>query len=69
MTQRGKRMAKHTTRTIEEARERLRVSRPTIYKKIAAGELKTYKIGRRRFTTDEFLDAFIERAAAMAAGK
>ena len=62
-------MAKHTARTIEEARTRLKVSRPTVYKKIASGELKTYMIGRRRFTTDEFIDAFIERAAATAAGR
>ncbi len=61
--------SKHTPRTIEEARSRLQVSRPTIYSKIATGELKTYKIGRRRFTTDEFVDAFIESAAAMAAGR
>lgn len=60
---------KHTPRTIEEARLRLQVSRPTLYAKIATGELRTYKVGRRRFTTDEFLDAFIERAAATAAGR
>lgn len=62
-------MAKHTPRTIEEARLRLQVSRPTLYQKIASGELTTYKIGRRRFTTDEYLDAFIERSAAKAAGR
>lgn len=62
-------MAKLNPRTIEEARARLRISRPTIYQKIATGELKTYKIGRRRFTTDEFIDDFIERAARMAAGR
>lgn len=62
-------MAKHTPRTIEDARTRLQVSRPTLYQKIASGELKTYKIGRRRFTTDEFIDAFIESSAAKAAGR
>jgi excisionase family DNA binding protein len=62
-------MAKHNPRTIEEARERLRVSRPTVYQKIATGELKTYKVGRRRFTTDEFIDAFIESSAFKAAGR
>lgn len=61
--------SKHTPRTIEEARARLQVSRPTIYSKIASGELKTYKVGRRRFTTDEFLDAFIDRSAEQAAGR
>jgi excisionase family DNA binding protein len=62
-------MVKHTPRTIEDARTRLQVSRPTLYQKIATGELKTYKIGRRRFTTDEFIDAFIESSAAKAAGR
>lgn len=62
-------MAKHTPRTIEDARQRLRVSRPTLYQKIASGELKTYKVGRRRFTTDEFIDAFIDLSAAKAAGR
>ena len=62
-------MAKHTPRTIEDARLRLQISRPTLYQKIATGELKTYKVGRRRFTTDEFIDAFIERAAERAGGR
>lgn len=62
-------MAKHTPRTVEEARARLRVSRPTLYQKIASGELKSFKIGRRRFVTDEAIDEFIERSAALAAGR
>ena len=62
-------MAKHNPRTIEEARERLRVSRPTLYLKIASGELKSFKIGRRRFITEEAIDQFIEAAAAKAAGR
>lgn len=61
--------SKHTPRTIEEARARLRVSRPTLYQKIASGELKSFKIGRRRFVTDEAIDEFIERSAALAAGR
>ncbi|GEE01128.1 hypothetical protein nbrc107696_15740 [Gordonia spumicola] len=35
------------------------VSRATIYGLISTGQLKTVKVGRRRFTTDEFIDEFI----------
>lgn len=62
-------MAKLNPRTIREAQERLKISRPTIYKLIADGALKTYKIGRRRFTADEYIDGCIEKLTAKAGGR
>lgn len=38
---------------------RWRLSRTSTYELIAAGKLKTVKIGRRRFITIEALDEFI----------
>lgn len=55
-------------KTMEEARDSLRVSPPTLYKLINSGKLKTYKIGRRRFTTDVALAELIsdlEKGAAI----
>jgi len=40
-------------------KNRWRLSRTSTYELIAAGKLKTVKIGRRRFITIEALDEFI----------
>jgi excisionase family DNA binding protein len=61
--------SKHTPLSVDDALERLKVSRPTFYHLVATGQLQTYKIGRRRFTTTEFLDALIDRSAAKAGGR
>lgn len=48
-----------TTKTlaIKDAFKILGVSPPTGYKRlISTGKLKTYKIGRRRYTTDEAVE-------------
>jgi len=47
------------TYTIPEAIERLRVSRNTLYDEIAAGRLRTYRIGRRRYVSAEALQDYI----------
>lgn len=40
------------------------ITRPTIYKLIAAGELKSVHIGRRHFVTAASLAAYVDRLAA-----
>jgi excisionase family DNA binding protein len=45
---------------IEEAAKRIGVSRATFYRFIAAGRLKTVKIGRIRLISARALDALIE---------
>lgn len=46
---------------MDEAREWLRISQPTLYKLINENKLKTYKIGRRRFTTIQELENFVRQ--------
>ncbi|PLU84779.1 DNA-binding protein [Pseudomonas plecoglossicida] len=48
---------------VEEAGRILGISRSATYEFIASGELKTFKIGRRRLALMSELKAFIERAA------
>lgn len=43
-------------RTMAEAKDWLRVSQPTLYRLINENKLKTYKIGRRRYTTVQALE-------------
>ncbi|MGE2714223.1 helix-turn-helix domain-containing protein [Mycolicibacterium litorale] len=54
--------------TVAESAAALRVSRPTIYRLFAAGELSWVQVGgRRRVTAAEiarFIDAHTERASA-----
>lgn len=50
---------KSETRTMSEAGEILRISQPVLYKLINENKLKTYKIGRRRFTTVQALNECI----------
>ena len=42
-----------TPHSIEGVRERLQINRNLIYKEINAGRLRSYKVGRRRFITEE----------------
>lgn len=48
---------------IEESARVLGISRSSVYELIAQGEIKTFKIGRRRLALASELEAFIERAA------
>ena len=53
--------------TVDEAAERLRVSRWTLYNLIRSNQLRTVKIGRRRLVPvnalAEYLDKLMEEAA------
>ncbi|MES9602181.1 helix-turn-helix domain-containing protein [Actinomadura sp. NPDC000929] len=53
--------------TVDEAAERLRVSRWTLYNLIRSNQLRTVKIGRRRLvpvnSLVEYLDQLTEEAA------
>ena len=46
--------------TVQEAAERLRISRWSVYNLIRAKQLRTIKIGRRRLMTPAALDDCIE---------
>jgi excisionase family DNA binding protein len=48
---------------VEEAGRILGISRSATYEFIAKGEIKTFKIGRRRLVLMSELKAFIERTA------
>lgn len=48
---------------VEEAGRILGISRSATYEFIAKGQIKTFKIGRRRLALMSELKAFIERAA------
>ncbi|CAA9889974.1 DNA binding domain-containing protein, excisionase family [Candidatus Methylobacter favarea] len=54
-------VTQNQNRTMDEAREWLRISQPTLYKLINENKLKTYKIGRRRFTTIQELENFVRQ--------
>lgn len=45
----------------EEWRDKRRLGRTTAYEELAAGRIKTYTVGRRRYTTPEW-DAEWQRA-------
>lgn len=47
------------TYTIPEAIEALRTSRNTLYQEIAAGRLRTYAVGRRRYISAEAIREYI----------
>jgi excisionase family DNA binding protein len=53
--------------TVDETCARLRIGRTMFYKEVAAGELETYTIGDRRFTTDEAQRRYIARKQGRAA--
>lgn len=50
--------------TLAEVREKSRLSRSTVDRKIANGWLPTVRIGRRVFVRESDLAAFIENASA-----
>jgi len=56
--------AEQAARSIDYAAQSLGVGRSTVYGLIRSGQLKTFKIGRRRLTTDEFIAKVVEDAAA-----
>ena len=47
----------------------LGISAPTGYRLIADGTLKTLKIVARRYTTQRFIDAAVEKLTTRAAGR
>jgi excisionase family DNA binding protein len=49
--------------TIDEAAERLRISRWSVYNLIRANQLRTVKIGRRRLVTPAALTECVEQLA------
>ncbi|OPB16087.1 DNA-binding protein [Pseudomonas fluorescens] len=49
--------------SIEDSARVLGISRSSVYELIAQGEIKTFKIGRRRLALASDLEAFIGRAA------
>jgi excisionase family DNA binding protein len=48
--------------TVVEAARRLRVSRATLYNLIAAGELQSFKIRRKRFVSESACRDMVARA-------
>jgi excisionase family DNA binding protein len=48
--------------TVEEAARRLRVCRATLYKLIASGELKSFKVRRKRFVSEIACRDMVARA-------
>jgi excisionase family DNA binding protein len=55
--------------SIKEATFELGISRTSAYEMIAAGKLKTVKIGRRRLIAREAIDEFIASLSADGAGR
>jgi excisionase family DNA binding protein len=53
--------------TVDEAAERLRVSRWSVYNLIRSNQLRTVKIGRRRLVPVAALDEFLARSMEVAA--
>ena len=45
--------------TLEEIADRLRVSRRTVERLVAAGRIRTVAIGRRRLVTSRELEAYV----------
>jgi excisionase family DNA binding protein len=46
-------------KTVEQAIERLGLSRDRLYAEIASGRLRSVRSGRRRYFTDQQLEAFV----------
>jgi len=51
----------------DRAAQRLGVSTRSVYNLIACGELRSFKIGKRRLITDPELQEFVERKLAKVA--
>ncbi|MFP5504873.1 MAG: helix-turn-helix domain-containing protein [Gammaproteobacteria bacterium] len=45
--------------TIDDATQVLGLSRPTLYREIAAGRLRTYHVGRRRYVSADAVREYI----------
>ncbi len=55
--------------TIPEVLVALKMSRNTLYEEIGAGRLRTYTVGRRRYSSDEAVEEYIRaREAEFQAG-
>lgn len=52
-----------TVLTVEEAAERLKISKSLVYKAIADGQIKSLLIGRRRLVPASEIQRLIEEAA------
>lgn len=52
--------------TLDEVAERLRVSRRTVERELAAGHLRPVRIGRRRLVTVKELEAYVAAAFRVA---
>jgi excisionase family DNA binding protein len=50
--------------SVEEAAERLGLGRSATYGLLAAGRLRSFRVGRRRLVPASAVDAFIEASAA-----
>jgi excisionase family DNA binding protein len=48
--------------TLDEVAERLRVSRRTVERELAAGHIRPIRIGRRRLVTVKELEAYVAAA-------
>ena len=69
MPSKNKLLAIHTgdgprARPIQEAFKRIGIRRGRGYELVASGELETFLIGRRRYATDEAIQAFFDRRIA-----
>ena len=51
----------------DRAAERIGISTRAVYAAIAAGELRSFKIGKRRLITEQELQGFVQRKMAVAA--
>jgi len=49
--------------TLDEAKDRLRVSRRTVERLIAAGQIRPTRIGRRILVTERELEAYVAAAS------
>lgn len=52
--------------TVDDAVHVLGLSRPTIYREISAGRLRTYHVGRRRYVSAEAIREYIAAREAEA---
>ncbi|GGG27575.1 hypothetical protein GCM10007304_46740 [Rhodococcoides trifolii] len=54
--------------SINEAMSRTGLGRTSLFNRIATGEIKSVKVGKRRLIPDTAIDEFIERLEAQYAG-
>lgn len=50
--------------SVESGIKRIHTSRGSFYKLVAAGEIKTFRIGKRRYVSEAALQDFIRRREA-----